>query len=336
MRIITRETAIKEIVDYVERDFRPVAQQKEIGFGIELGPDLPATIGTDAQRLQQILKNLLSNAFKFTETGSVTLTIASAGKDVTFNSESLKLSDQVLAFSVRDTGIGIAESKQRLIFEAFQQVDATTSRKYGGTGLGLTISREISRLLGGEMHVESQPGQGSEFTLYLPAHYVGPESELPAYEKEAPVVAQDNLVLNRASFDGQKVLVVDDDVRNIFALTSLLENQNLRVLFADNGEDAIRLLRENPDIELVLMDVMMPEMDGFETTQEIRGMKKYRNLPIIAVTAKAMKGDREKCLEAGLSDYVTKPVQTDRLLVLIDDWLNRAGQAPPSGLTEDQ
>ncbi len=329
MRVVTRETPIKEIVDFVERDFRPVAEQKEIGFGIELDGYLPATIVTDAQRLQQILKNLLSNAFKFTEQGSVTLHIGHVGKDVRLYSENLKLADQILAFSVHDTGIGIAENKQRLIFEAFQQVDATTSRKYGGTGLGLTISREISRLLGGEIHVESHPGQGSTFTLYVPATYEGPEHELPDHDSDQVLSAPEEPVLSKPIFDGQKVLVVDDDVRNIFALTSLLEHQNLRVLFAENGKDAIRLLTENPDIELVLMDIMMPEMDGFETTQEIRKIKKYRGLPIIAVTAKAMKGDREKCLERGLSDYVTKPVEADRLLALIGGWLNRSNVAAP-------
>jgi signal transduction histidine kinase/CheY-like chemotaxis protein/HAMP domain-containing protein len=322
MHVVPKDTAITELLDYVERDFRPVAQQKEIAFGIDLEPDVPESMYTDGQRLQQILKNLLSNAFKFTEQGSVTLHIGRAIPHLEFGNEVLRQADDVLAFAVRDTGIGIADSKQRLIFEAFQQVDATTSRKYGGTGLGLTISREISRLLGGEIRVESEPGVGSVFTLFIPATYVGPENESLDQQGDAAAVL-DQPAAGRPDFEGQQILVVDDDVRNIFAIASLLENHKLRVLFAENGKDAIELLQENEAVDLVLMDVMMPEMDGFETTRAIRRLPTYNELPIIALTAKAMKGDREKCLEAGLSDYITKPVDTDRLLALIQQWLYR-------------
>ena len=324
MNVVPTDIPMKQIIDYVERDFRPVAQQKSLGFNIKLDDTLPPGVYTDGQRLQQILKNLLSNAFKFTDSGHVELSVRTVREPRTFINEALRQSDTVLAFQVRDTGIGIAENKQKLIFEAFQQVDATTSRKYGGTGLGLTISREISRLLGGEIEVQSTAGQGSTFTLYLPKTYVGIESEAsPEVQSAVAAIEGDELLNLNIEFNGERILVVDDDVRNIFAISSMLENYKLKVLFAENGKEAIDTLNENSDIDLVLMDVMMPEMDGFETTHAIRGIRRYRNLPIIALTAKAMKGDREKCLEAGLSDYITKPVDTDKLLSLIRYWLDR-------------
>ena len=316
----------KEILEYVERDFRPVAQQKGIDFDITVTEDAPKEIFTDGQRLQQILKNLLSNAFKFTEKGRVSLTVARAPDGMHFSNEALRQSGEVLAFTVSDTGIGIAEGKQKLIFEAFQQVDATTSRKYGGTGLGLTISREIARLLGGEIHVGSTPGKGSTFTLYLRKTYAGPEAEpVPRAQMEDPIIV--SRMESPIEFDGETVLVVDDDVRNIFAITSVLETKKLRVVYAENGRDAIDMLKIDSDIRLVLMDVMMPEMDGYETARAIRAERAFQTLPIVALTAKAMKGDREKCLEAGMSDYITKPVDTQKLFAMIAVWLDKSADA---------
>jgi signal transduction histidine kinase/ActR/RegA family two-component response regulator len=325
MAVTPAETALTQVLDYVERDFRPVAQQKNIAFTVDLTSAVPATLYTDGQRLQQILKNLLSNAFKFTEEGNISITVKLADPGQRFNNETLKHARKVLAFIVSDTGIGIAENKQRLIFEAFQQVDATTSRKYGGTGLGLTISREIARLLGGEIHVQSTPGKGSTFALFMPETYIGAEAEPKhdgAEEQDLSSTVEEAADM-KIEFNGEKILVVDDDVRNIFAITSMLENQKLRVVFAENGRDAIDTLKQTPDIDLVLLDIMMPEMDGYETARAIRVFPKYSQLPIIALTAKAMKGDREKCLEAGASDYIIKPVDTDKLLSLVKAWLHK-------------
>jgi CheY-like chemotaxis protein len=568
---------------------------------------VPPTIVTDEQRLQQVLKNLLSNAMKFTEAGGVTMRIEVAPESAQFASPSLATADTVLAFSVIDTGIGIPEDKLRLIFEAFQQADGTTSRKYGGTGLGLSISREIARLLGGEIRVHSTPGSGSTFTLYMPSTFtlselgdtdVGdlearldqlvregqslvdegtvlldpdailrvPELELdptlllpsevpddrddvvtgdrvvliveedPAFastvleaareqsfkgivalrgdaglalaheyrpdaivldmklpamdgwtvldnlkhhpatrhipvhivsggeedgrgtalragavaflqkplEKEhldgtfqeiatfiergaksllvvedddvqrnaivelvgsgddvdvvavgsseealaqlekkhfdcmvldlklpdttgfkllerlkkdarfstLPVIVYTGQELTRREetrlkryaetiivkdarsperqlqsieevFKGRKVLIVDDDVRNVFALTSVLEANGMDVVFAENGRDGIEVLQANADVALVLMDIMMPEMDGYETMAAIRKIPQFKQLPIISLTAKAMKGDREKSIASGASDYITKPVDTDQLLSLMRVWLYR-------------
>jgi len=652
MEINPADVYLKDVTGYVDRSFRPLAEQKGLALNITLDPDVPESIWTDGQRLQQVLKNLLSNAFKFTQQGNVALTIRKADKGRRFNNPTLDAADEVVAFAVADTGIGIPKEKQRLIFEAFQQADGTTSRKYGGTGLGLTISRELARLLGGEIRVESAEGEGSTFTLFLPRELPGelmhhdddepgdegggargqgggrrgpsPVSSTPspaptrrrqrgargaaaegaaseaaaepaaeerrrrprdpqavgihddrsevepgdrvvliiendpafarilldmAREKgfkglvgldgetgvelvrefqpdavtldidlpgidgwtvldrlkhdpetrhipvhivsgvgkrqrglrqgalsylEKPVskdaldgaferistfladgvkrllvveddetqrksiielVGEDDVEItavataedalrelsekhydcmvldlglqgmdgfklleqvkgseavqdlpiiiytgkelsqqeetqlrryaetiivkdaksperlldetalflhrveaklpdqkrrmlerlhsNDSVFAGKKVMIVDDDVRNIFSLTSVLESQGMNVVFAENGKDALARLKEHPDVDIVLMDVMMPELDGYETTRAIRALEGFQELPVISLTAKAMKGDREKSIAAGASDYITKPVDTDQLLSLMRVWLYR-------------
>jgi CheY-like chemotaxis protein/signal transduction histidine kinase/HAMP domain-containing protein len=595
------EITFASVRDSVERNFRHIAENKNLPFEVEFAKNLPATLTTDAKRLQQILKNLLSNAFKFTAQGRVAVKAALADGGWTPGHPVLNRAPQVVSFAISDTGIGIPADKHKLIFEAFQQADAGTSRKYGGTGLGLSISRELATLLGGEIRLASTPSEGSTFTLYLPVNYAArPNSAsdrgsaslaaaptpLPAPREEnipddrdqiqtgdqtvliveddphyarvllglarnkgfkgivatrgslaltlarqyqptaitldvflpdmlgwtvlnnlklspatrhIPVqiisveeershalahgafsyaikpattegledcfdrikkfveprvkrllVIEDNaverqgivellshddieiatagtgeeainLLLDRPFdccvldlrlpdmtgfalmeklqgdpnlreipivvftgkdlshddvqqlqtmaksvlikdvqsperlFDetalflhrvvstlpetkrlmldrlhasnevlrGRKVLVVDDDARNIFALTTLLENQDMKVVSTTNGRQAIELLQQQPDISVVLMDIMMPEMDGYQTTREIRKDPQFERLPIFALTAKAMKGDRDKCLAAGASDYVAKPVNTHELLSLLRVWLHR-------------
>ena len=220
---------------------------------------------------------------------------------------------------MQDTGIGMPAGKLELIFEAFQQADGTTSRRYGGTGLGLSISRELASLLGGEIHVDSVEGKGSTFTLYLPAE--DQPLALPAPVASEPHAQNGSASNGEISLGGRRVLVVDDDMRNIFAITSMLEAQGMEVAFAKNGREALEVLQTNGTIELVLMDVMMPEMDGHETTRALREMPQFHTLPVISLTAKAMKDDREKSLAAGASDYIVKPVDTDRLLAMMRSWL---------------
>ncbi|MGW5176980.1 HAMP domain-containing protein [Streptomyces sp. NPDC004082] len=399
MDVSPTRIALVQLVDYVEATFRPLTAEKGLDFSVRVSPELPATLHTDEQRLLQVLRNLLSNAVKFTDSGAVELVIRPAAADVPvaireqlLESGSLRDADgDLIAFSVTDTGIGIAASKMRVIFEAFKQADGTTSRKYGGTGLGLSISREIARLLGGEIHAQSEPGRGSTFTLYLPLH----PSELPpqGYGQLAPALGAGELLASEAEpagpgietpaevksyqetqngpaalfrrrrravpaveqrpgltgpsaagqgheqwpvegqqdtapkprsgirFDSEKVLIVDDDIRNVFALTSVLEQHGLSVLYAENGREGIEVLEQHDDVTVVLMDIMMPEMDGYATTTAIRRMPQFAGLPIIALTAKAMKGDREKAIESGASDYVTKPVDPDHLLSVMEQWM---------------
>ncbi|MFE1315343.1 HAMP domain-containing protein [Streptomyces sp. NPDC058755] len=391
MDVSPTRIALVQLVDYVEATFRPLTAEKGLDLSVRVSPELPATLHTDEQRLLQVLRNLLSNAVKFTDSGSVELVIRPAGGGVpqVIREQLLEagaLSDPdapLIAFSVTDTGIGIAASKMRVIFEAFKQADGTTSRKYGGTGLGLSISREIAQLLGGEIHAQSEPGRGSTFTLYLPLHpselppqgyqqSVTPlgagelvasaaelSSELSAVEVETPAevksyqetqngaaalfrrrrrslppvehrperwatVGEQESTPQQARavrFGGEKVLIVDDDIRNVFALTSVLEQHGLSVLYAENGREGIEVLEQHDDVAVVLMDIMMPEMDGYATTTAIRRMPQFAGLPIIALTAKAMKGDREKAIESGASDYVTKPVDPDHLLTVMRQWM---------------
>jgi CheY-like chemotaxis protein len=327
-------------------------------------------IYSDEQRLQQVLRNLLSNAVKFTAQGGVRLRVAPA-EDVTFTGP-LRDEPEVIAFSVSDTGIGISEEKQHLIFEAFQQADGTTSRRYGGTGLGLSISKDIARLLGGQIKATSRLGHGSTFTLYLPARSMragsgtGPRrigepaaltngnghgtGELtpardsrpsaraslasPARAAGRPGNGHGTMAADGPAFSaapdpqdplyGAKILIVDDDVRNVFALTSVFERCGAEVLYAENGREGIEALERNEDVRLVLMDIMMPELDGYATTEAIRNMPQFADLPIITVTAKAMKGDREKAIASGATDYITKPVDTGHLLAVMRNCLERA------------
>jgi CheY-like chemotaxis protein/signal transduction histidine kinase/HAMP domain-containing protein len=598
------EIAFGNLLDMVARPFRHEADNRGLSFDVTFDPELGRSITTDSKRLQQVLKNLLSNAFKFTAEGGVRLNVSAARSGWSPDHPVLKQAPVVVAFEVADSGIGIPSEKQKVIFEAFMQADASTSRKYGGTGLGLAISRELSNLLGGEIHLRSATGVGSTFTLYLPLKYVGPSTapkpmsaaavalhtahlnavpervieqvpddrltiepgdsilliveDDPQYArilldcarakgfkglvaargadalelakqyqptavsldvflpdmlgwnvlsqlKQNPLtrhipvqivtldedrqhglargafsfvtkpttpqgvdqalsrikdyakrrrkrllVVEDNraeqigiaellghddieivtadtganalatlrqepcdcvvldlrlpdmsgfevleqlradaelsdvpvvvftgrelsaeedarlhtmarsivvkgvesperlldetaLFLHRVVTDlppekqrmlerlnssdedlvGRTVLLVDDDARNIFALSSVLERRGIRVLTATTGSEAIGLIESTPDLAVVLMDIMMPEMDGYQTMQAIREKPTFRRLPIIALTAKAMKGDREKCLEAGASDYLAKPVNTEQLLSSLRMWLHR-------------
>jgi len=318
MPIDPRRFSPSDVCAALEQTFGPVAEQRGLAFEIRVDERVPDLVFTDPTRLQQILKNLLSNAFKFTSKGRVTMSV----------SLSAEHGDSMLCFAVEDTGIGIAPDKQRIIFDAFQQADGTTSRKYGGTGLGLTISREIARLLGGTIHVVSAPDRGSTFTLSLPTRYSGADAtprEEGAGEQAAPEAVVPALPAD-ATFSGTTALLVDDDARNIFAIQTVLEARGIRVLHAENGQAALDLLTDQR-IDLVLMDTMMPGMDGIAATQAIRRMSALQTLPVIALTAKAMKGDREKALEAGATDYVTKPVNPDQLLAIVHHWLSKGGAA---------
>ncbi len=361
MEVHLAPISLDTLLDYVDATFRPTAAQQGLAFRIEAEPGVPALIYSDEQRLQQILRNLLSNAVKFTATGGVTMRVAPAAPDVRFAGP-LRREKSVIAFAVADTGIGIAKEKLEVIFGAFQQADGTTSRGYGGTGLGLSISRDIARLLGGEIHAASRVGHGSTFTFYLPDRREadgtdpltgsarGWAEELKPGISRTPAAASTESpaatgAVSRAArslsgaaqpaagggevatweddpLRGAKILIVDDDVRNVFALTSVFERYGAHVRYAENGRQGMEILDREDDIALVLMDVMMPELDGYATTAAIRQRPEFAELPIIAVTAKAMKGDRAKSIASGASEYVTKPVDISRLVGLMRSWLD--------------
>ncbi|MDM8535237.1 ATP-binding protein [Desulfobacterales bacterium HSG17] len=335
------EVNLKAFKDDILQLFSHVAKDKGVKFISLIDDDIPEIMRTDSQRLKQVIRNLLSNAFKFTRQGHVSLKIFRPPSDTNLSQSNL---DNLLSvgFSVSDTGIGIPEEKKAAIFEAFQQAEGSTSRRFGGTGLGLSISKEFSRLLGGEIQVQSQEGKGSTFTLYLPeisehensGEHKSESSEKtgkePDFKSEIKPIIESRIEINEPvktgkkqniSMSGKKILIVDDDMRNVFVLTSLLEEKNFEIIVGSDGKEALEQLDHNPDTSLVFMDIMMPEMDGYEATEKIRKQKRFENLPVIALTAKAMKGDNEKCINSGANAYLTKPVDIDSLFELINKWI---------------
>src|SRR5438874_502988 len=333
------DVKLSDLRDFVERSFRPVSEDEELGFEIEVhGANVPPTIETDEQRLQQVLKNLLSNAFKFTEQGSVRLRIGVAeGRQ--FASETLSRADAVLEFAVVDTGVGIAHDKVRLIFEAFQQADGTTSRRFGGTGLGLSISREIARLLGGEIHVESQVGAGSRFTLFLPARYMPvvhkPLNEAADYEVVFSSDAESNgdsattiaaaeepeldpaLLLPSDVRDDRDeiqqgdrvVLIVEDDAELARTELEVARERGFKGIVAQRGDSGLALAHEfKPDA--IILDMKLPVMDGWTVLDHLKHHPETRHIPVHIVSA----GDgRQNALKAGAVAFVEKPISKESL-----------------------
>jgi signal transduction histidine kinase len=332
MEITPERFALAGLVEDLRGVFGPLTEEKRLRFMITTAPGVPAVLETDKQRLRQILYNLLSNAVKFTDHGRVELHIDTAGPG-----QAGADTGSWVVFSVTDTGIGIGRDNLGSIFSAFQQADGTTSRRYGGTGLGLAICREVAARLGGEVTVRSELGVGSTFSLRLPLAVLGgtraatpsqgatvQAAARPAVQSSAATVADVRPVpaaRAHAGLAGHRILVVDDDPRNAFVLADVLEMHGMTVVQATDGRKAIAALGAG-DIDLVLMDVMMPRMDGYETTRAIRKMPEYASLPVITVTARAMQGDREKSIDAGASDYITKPIDIEELLNCMERWLS--------------
>jgi signal transduction histidine kinase/CheY-like chemotaxis protein len=269
------------------RAYELVAAGKGVRFDIGIEPEVPKMVRADPLRLRQILVNLLSNAVKFTEGGSVTLRVSmiSAGQ---------------MQIKVRDTGLGIPREKLDVIFEKFTQADGSISRRFGGTGLGLTITRMLVQLHGGTIAVESEPGAGSTFRVTLPCERIA--------ETTAP---------QRNSNPRGHILVVDDNAVNRKMVATILEKHGYLTAVAAHGREAIaRLERDGAD--LVLMDIQMPVMDGLEVTRQIRSRDGWSSLPIIAMTAHALDGDQQVCLEAGMNAYISKPVHAEHLVNMVE------------------
>jgi signal transduction histidine kinase/ActR/RegA family two-component response regulator len=345
------------LLDYVNATSRPIAVDRGLEFEVHVSCDAPAELYSDEQRLQQILRNLLSNAIKFTPEGRVRLRVERA----TGPEEMCERGDAV-AFTVEDTGIGIPCAKLGTIFEAFEQAHGASTHKYGGTGLGLSISRELASLLGGMITAESRPDEGSSFTLYVPVVHPGravldepddavlEELELDARMEQASLPASGDETdamrwqTGHAEADrpagmtrleewnaeraarmlSGKILIVDDDIRIVIALTQLLGRVGLPVVYALNGREGVEMLARNPDVSLVLMDRMMPVMDGYEAIREIRRHPEHADLPIVVLSAKAIPGEREKALASGANEYLQKPVvDVDRLLEIACDLIEQ-------------
>jgi signal transduction histidine kinase/ActR/RegA family two-component response regulator len=276
----------------------PMAAQRTLQLIRELPPDLPPAVVGDPQRLRQVLLNLLSNAVKFTERGSVTIGVSSEQRG----------NDTVsVTFTVQDTGVGIPLHVQERIFEPFTQADSSTTRRFGGTGLGLTICRRLIMAMGGVLAIESEPGRGSTFraTVSLPVASV---KDLPSAAANAHI---------RRSERDLRILLAEDNRVNQKVAVALLSKMGHRVRVAENGALAVEAV-QNEEYDLVLMDCEMPEMDGYDATRAIRKLGSRGTLPIVAMTAYAMPEDRQRCLDAGMTDYLPKPISTERLSKLID------------------
>lgn len=349
--VLFEEVNLSELPVHMEHVFSPVAQKKDLEFHIFKAEDVKDLFFTDEKRFQQILKNLLSNAFKFTKQGSVALTIKQI--DSQLQTEEMRaISKDWLEVSIADTGIGIPIDKHELIFETFQQADGATVRKYGGTGLGLSICKEFAKLLGGWITLQSEEGVGSIFKLIVPslpnglildkhlnigysevaATHVSLEPltdfvpDFASLDMQEHKIKEKNEMLaslhdHSNVFQDKNILIVDDDYRNIYALKTALERRGMNTLVAKDGIECLDILQGKAEIDIVLMDIMMPNMDGYETMSRIRNDLQFKELPVIALTAKAMKNDRDKCLEAGASDYISKPLNLDQLFSVLRVWL---------------
>jgi len=319
------EVYFSNLLDMIGRPFRHEAENRRLQFEIAISPDLDRSIITDSKRLQQVLKNLLSNAFKFTAEGGVKLTVAPAASGWNADHAILKHAPSVVSFEVSDTGIGIPPEKQRIIFEAFQQADAGTSRKYGGTGLGLAISRELANLLGGEIQLRSTPGSGSSFTLYLPLTYLGGASartsapsatalaanggamaQIRLAERPAEPVIDDRL--NLAPHDSV-VLIVEDDPHYSRVMGDLAKDEGFKVLVAHRGADALALARAHHP-SAISLDIFLPDMLGWTVLSQLKQDPTTRHIPVQIVT---LDEDRHHGLARGAFSFVQKPTTTEGL-----------------------
>ena len=310
-----RSCELATVLDSVEAMMRPSAEKRGLEFKVIKSPDVPDLVHTDASRLRQCLVNLISNAIKFTQAGHVHVRVFLDGAR----------SDPCLRFDVEDTGIGIAPEKQEAIFEAFTQADGTTTRKYGGTGLGLTITRKLIGLLGGTVFVKTRLGEGSVFSLTMPAGFCplkAPSASEPS--RTEPVTAQvaraDNVKIHGC------VLVAEDVQTNQILIKLLLEKLGLDVTVVENGQEAVQEATQS-DYDLILMDVQMPRKNGHEATRELRGLGLA--VPIVALTAHAMQEDRQDCLAAGCDDYLAKPIDREKLVEILMRYLPRSTDGLP-------
>ena len=316
LSIDKRDVQLSDIWHSLKDQFLPVSKEKNIHFDIIRSQDLPKYINTDKKRLKQILKNLLSNAFKFTpEEGEVTLLIHKE----TWNSGEAFTSEG-LVFQVNDTGIGIAEEKWETVFQMFKQADGSTSRKYGGTGLGLAISRKLARLMGGDLALHSDPDKGASFTLHMPPATLVTEI-IELEQDDGSSFLMDSEASYEKLFNNELVLLVDDDLRNSFALSRLLQGMGLQVYLADSGERAVELLESGSGFDLILLDLMMPALDGQQTLEIIRSKISCRMLPVIMLTASDSREDELRCRGAGADDYLVKPIEISVLVDRMRSWL---------------
>jgi CheY-like chemotaxis protein len=299
----------------MRQTFEYRASEKQLQFSAQVDEAVPNAVVGDSLRLRQVLLNLLSNAVKFTEKGEITLVVELESK---FSGEAW------LRFLINDTGIGISPEDQDRIFAPFTQIDASTTRQYGGTGLGLTIASELIRAMGGSHAVRSELGVGSTFSFSVPLLYEvdrqGPRDDSRSAALESQELPAEN---DDARCDALRVLLAEDTPTNQMLVVHALQKRGHQVEVAGDGQTAVRLAAQ-AHYDVILMDLQMPTMDGFQATSAIRALPQAMNVPIIALTAHAMVGDRERCLAAGMDGYLAKPLDLGELLELVERSANRA------------
>jgi signal transduction histidine kinase/ActR/RegA family two-component response regulator len=308
MTLVPEPVHLHKLLDDILELLKPQFDEKHLQLTLEVGEGVPESIVSDSEKLRQILVNFLSNAVKFTHEGGVTVRL-------------LHGINYPVAISVTDTGIGIPVEKRELIFEAFKQADGSTSRRFGGTGLGLTISRELATLIGGRIEVESEAGKGSTFTLLLPAKIPPQVAARDETGAAASRVDRKKQRLPVADYRGARVLLVDDDMRNLLALTPLLEQWKLDVMAAGDGIEALETLQAAGAFDLVIVDIMMPDMDGYELTRRLRKDPRFSKLPVITLTARAGREEQQASLAAGADAFLAKPVEPAELKEMLDKFL---------------
>ena len=308
LKLEEREFTLESLIDNLTDSFLPQAQAKSLELNTHLDPNLPKRFRGDDFRLQQVLGNLVSNALKFTQQGAIDIAIALESLTTTANPASV-----VVRFSVKDTGIGIPQQQIDKLFQPFTQADNSTTRQYGGTGLGLTISRRIVELMGGTIGLNSAVGYGSTFWFTLPL-------EVIIHAEATSSEATDTAIPDKKSPQSISILVVEDYPDNLELILFMLDGSGYQTDSVNNGREAVERLAQQ-DYDLVLMDCQMPVMDGYQATQIIReGEGSGRHTTIIGLTANAMSSDRQKCLDAGMDDYLSKPIDFGMLLEMIQKW----------------
>lgn len=337
MEVNLSQVSLEYLCRKIRGYFSEMAEVKNLEFGIYPEPGLTEHLLVDVQKLEQILKNLTSNAIKFTERGSVGIFIHRPSPDTDLSMIGLNGLDpsKTLAFSVKDTGIGIAPQKKDVIFECFIQADKDITGNYGGTGLGLPVSRVLAQLLGGEIILESEPMKGSTFTLYIPDNSQGFCETINGDAMGLPLgrVMSETPKNTGLKLKGKKILIADDDMRTVYALIQNFEGLSVEVLVAWDGVRCMNKLEQNQDTALVLLDITMPGMNGFQVLEKIRSDERMKSIPVVVITANVMQGAEKKCFEAGANAYMAKPLDFDKLLGVMDSVLE---QGKPLSFIENQ
>jgi signal transduction histidine kinase/CheY-like chemotaxis protein len=315
---------VRTVLEDCVKSYHATAMQKKIGLHFEVDLSAPTQILGDPLRLRQVAANLLSNAVKFTDRGWVCLRLSAQPDRAKNDSATNEPGSHVnMIIDVSDTGPGIEADKLPFIFDKFTQADGSITRKYGGTGLGLAITRQLTGMQAGQVQVESKVGKGSTFTITIPC-------ELVKTQQTAPAERRHEITARQGAASPARVLLVEDNLVNQKVVMAILRKQGFHIDVANDGREALtKLEASGGDYHLVLMDIQMPVLDGLETTRAIRRDPRWQNLPIIAMTAHAMNGDRERCLQAGMNAYISKPVQPAHLVSMVETHLNsRAPDAP--------